>query len=54
MDESSILVKRFVWVLDKQEMAVEDDTVKAARRLYAAIDAGNEAALRRIYAEKTV
>jgi ketosteroid isomerase-like protein len=54
MDESAILVKRFVWVLDKEEMAVEDDRVKAARRLFSAIESGDEAALRAIYAENAV
>lgn len=54
MDESAILVKRFVWVLDKGEMAVEDDRVKAARRLFSAIESGDEATLRAIYAENAV
>lgn len=54
MDESAILVKRFVWVLDKGEMAVEDDRVKAARRLFSAIESGDEATLRGIYAENAV
>jgi ketosteroid isomerase-like protein len=35
-------------------MTVEDDRVKAARRLFAAIETGDEAALRQIYAEKAV
>ena len=35
-------------------MTVEDDRVKAARRLFAAIETGNEAALRQIYAENAV
>jgi hypothetical protein len=32
MDESSVLVKRFVWVLDSEEIAMlaDDDKVKAA------------------------
>ena len=54
MDESAILVKRFVWVLDKEEMAVEDDRVKAARRMLAAIESGDEATLRGIDAENAV
>lgn len=54
MDESAILVKRFVWVLDKEEMAVEDDRVKAARRLFAAIESGDEATLHALYAENAV
>ena len=54
MDESAILVKRFVWVLDKEEMAVEDDRVKAARRLFSAIESGDEPALRAIYADNAV
>ena len=35
-------------------MTVEDDRVKAARRLFAAIEKGDEAALREIYAENAV
>lgn len=35
-------------------MTVEDDRVKAARRLFAAIETGDEAALRQIYAENAV
>jgi ketosteroid isomerase-like protein len=36
------------------EMAVEDDRVMAARRMLAAIETGDEAALRAIYAENAV
>ena len=35
-------------------MTVEDDRVKAARRLFAAIETGDETALRQIYAENAV
>lgn len=35
-------------------MTVEDDRVKAARRLFAAIEQGDEAILRQIYAENAV
>jgi ketosteroid isomerase-like protein len=35
-------------------MTVEDDRVKAARRLFAAIETGDDAVLRSIYAEKVV
>ena len=35
-------------------MTVEDDRVKATRRLFAAIESGDEATLRQIYAENAV
>ena len=35
-------------------MTVEDDRLRAARRLLAAIETGDEAALRAIYAENVV
>ena len=35
-------------------MALEDDRVKAARRMLAAIEAGDESTLRQIYAEDAV
>jgi ketosteroid isomerase-like protein len=40
--------------LDKKAMATEDDRVKAARRLFATIEAGDGAALLALYAENAV
>jgi ketosteroid isomerase-like protein len=39
---------------EAKEMDMEDDRVKAARRMLAAIEAGDEAALRSVYAENAV
>jgi ketosteroid isomerase-like protein len=55
MDQSTILVERFVWVLDREDaMTAEDDRLMATRRLFAAIEAGDATTLRTIYAENAV